>query len=241
MSYKRILQNLVPASLKLKVKGALGVPSQEKSLRKLKQLGFEARIVLDIGAYEGVWAKEFKKIYPAAKILMIEGQTAKEKCLVDLSRKISDLEYEIALLGAYEQQVDFNVYQTASSVLKEHHQTEAIVERRTLKCLDKLLENTNYSKPDLIKIDTQGYELEILKGGEKTLSEAKAVLLEVSLLDIYREVPLVAEVLEFMQKRNFVLFDICSFIYRPLDQLLYQSDFLFVKKDLFVRKNKNWS
>ncbi|NEU06773.1 FkbM family methyltransferase [Flavihumibacter sp. R14] len=241
MSYKRILKTLVPPALKSKIKNSLGVPSQEKSFRKLKQLGFEVQVVLDIGAYEGNWAKDFKKIYPSANILMIEGQTTKEKFLVDLSRKISGLDYKIALLGAYEQPVDFNVYETASSILKEHHSTEAIVEQRTLSCLDKLLENTNYSKPDLIKIDTQGYELEILKGGEKILSGAKAVLLEVSLIDIYQEVPLVADVIEFMRNRNFVLFDICSFIYRPLDQVLYQSDFLFVKKELFLRENKNWS
>ena len=78
-------------------------------------------------------------------------------------------------------------------------------------------------------------------GGEKTLSCAGAVLLEVSLIDIYKEVPLVYDVLYFMKERGFVLFDICSLIYRPLDKSLYQSDFLFVKEDSFLRANKKWS
>jgi FkbM family methyltransferase len=230
MSYKRILKGVIPHSFKSKIKSFLGVQSQEKSFRKLKQLGFEPKVVLDIGAYEGTWTKVFKMIYPAAAILMIEAQTEKEKILANLSERIIGLDYKIALLGAYEKLVEFNVYDT-----------EALIEQRRLMCLDKLLETTIYSKPDLIKIDTQGYELEILKGGEKTLSEASAVLLEVSLIDIYLDVPLAADVLEFMRKRDFFLFDICSFIYRPLDKVLYQSDFLFVKKDSNLRRNKNWS
>ena len=44
--------------------------------------------------------------------------------------------------------------------------------------------NISLNSPDFIKIDTQGYELEILKGGLNTLKHAEMVLLEVSLLNV---------------------------------------------------------
>ena len=92
----------------------------------------------------------------------------------------------------------------------------------------------------MIKLDTQGYELEVLKGGENTFKNAKAVLMEVSLLDIYKDSPLVSDVVAYMAERNFFLYDICSLMRRPLDGALYQSDFLFIKKDSELRNNKRW-
>lgn len=236
-----ILKHLIPFRLKELIKSKLGVPSQEKSFLKLKRLGFTPKLVLDIGAYEGNWSFDFKKIFPSCNILMIEGQKNKEQILKNLTKTHPGLTYKIALLGASEKEVKFNIYDTASSVWEENNDTGAIIESRVLTELDKLLFNTPFQLPDFIKIDTQGYELEILKGGENALAYASAVLLEVSMLDIYKNSPLVHDVLSFMAQRNFLLYDICTLMQRPLDGALYQSDFLFVKKDLFLRENKQWN
>jgi FkbM family methyltransferase len=204
-------------------------------------MGFSPKCTLDIGAYEGHWATDYKKIFPDSAILMVEGQFEKESHLIKTKQKYSDVDYKIALLGADNSVVTFNKYETASSVLGEHHETGAMKEIRDLATLDSLVSGTKFSKPDLIKIDTQGYELEILKGGERTLLSAEFVLLEISLLDIYVNCPLVNDVTEFMAKRGFVLYDICSLMRRPLDGTLFQSDFLFIKKDSRFRNDKRWS
>jgi hypothetical protein len=83
--------------------------------------------------------------------------------------------------------------------------------------------------------------LEILKGGEKTLANAEFVLLEVSFLDIYIDCPLVSDTITFMKQRGFVVYDICTLMKRPLDNALFQSDFLFVKEKSNFRTNKRWS
>ncbi|MEP6614287.1 MAG: FkbM family methyltransferase [Mucilaginibacter sp.] len=173
--------------------------------------------------------------------MMLEGQTLKEPALKKVVAELPGAEYKIALLGATEATVSFNIYDTASSVLIEHNTTNAKVETRNLTPLDKLLENSPFAKPDFIKIDTQGYELEILKGGEKTLAHAEFVLLEVSFLDIYINCPLITDTVSFMKQRGFVVYDICTLMKRPLDNALFQADFLFVKEDSVFRKNKQWS
>ena len=240
MAVSSFLKHFIPSSLKTKLRYQLGVPSQQKSFHSLKNLGFVPKTVLDIGAYEGLWARDFKKLFPEALILMLEGQTSKEDILKKVCADNKGLDYRIALLGATKKIVNFNIYDTASSVLEENNETGASIEQRELTCLDSLLESTGFSKPDLIKLDTQGYELEVLKGGENSLKNTKAVLMEVSLLDIYKNCPLVADVIAYMTNRNFVLYDICSLMRRPLDGALYQSDFLFVKKDSLLRNNKRW-
>ena len=234
------LKHLIPSSLKNKLRYHLGVPSQQKSFKNLRNLGFNPKTILDIGAYEGLWAVALKKTFPEARILMLEGQTSKDDILRKVCKDNSGIDYQIALLGATETLVSFNIYDTASSVLEENNETGALVEQRKLTCLDNLLENTDFNTPDLIKLDTQGYELEILRGGENNLKNAKAVLMEVSLLDIYKDCPLVSDVIAYMAERNFVLYDICSLMRRPLDGALHQSDFLFIRKDSGLRNDKRW-
>ncbi|MES2377408.1 MAG: FkbM family methyltransferase [Bacteroidota bacterium] len=232
---------LIPQKVKKSIREKMGVPSQEISLTNIKRLGFSPKFCLDIGAYEGYWTGDFKKIFPGCAITMIEGQSLKEPALIKVKNAYSDVNYKIALLGAAEAAVNFNIYESASSVLVEHFDTEAKTEQRNLLILDKLLEKNDHKKPDFIKIDTQGYELEILKGGEKALAHAEFVLLEVSLLDIYVNSPLVIDVLNFMKERGFVLYDICTLMKRPLDNALFQSDFLFVKENSQFRNNKHWA
>ena len=237
---KTLLSVFFPESLKTRLKDKLGVPSQISSLTQLKTLDFTPRFCLDIGAYKGHWTHDFIQIFPDCRILMIEGQSEMEAALIDTKKQYNDVDYKIALLGAEEKTVIFNKYETASSVLNETNVTNAKVEERRLLLLDNLLEES-ISKPDFIKIDTQGYELEILKGGEKTLAAAKVVLLEVSFLDIYIDAPLVADVLNYMNERGFVVYDICTLMRRPYDNALYQADMLFVKKDFFLREVKRWA
>jgi FkbM family methyltransferase len=234
------LKGLINEKFKKIIKEKLGVPSQERSLKNIRRLGFSPEFCLDIGAYEGNWTRDFKQIFPDCAIMMLEGQLLKEPCLIKTQNEYKDVEYKIALLGASETQVIFNIYETASSVLTEHHDTNAKTEYRNLATLDKLLETSSNKKPDFIKIDTQGYELEILKGGEKALENAEFVLLEVSFLDIYVNCPLVTETISFMKQHGFVVYDVCTLLRRPLDNALFQSDFLFIKESSGFRNNKRW-
>ncbi len=234
-----LLKRVVPAIIKKKLKEKLGVPDQEYTFKRLKKLGYQPKLVLDIGAYEGSWAKSFLTVFPNCKILMIEGQEGK-RSILEKTAEHKQLDFQIALLGSAEQEVEFNIYETASSVLKENNETGAKTEIRTLTTLDKSIIDTPFTKADFIKIDTQGYELEILKGAEKTMQQAEFILLEVSLIDIYKNCPMVAEVMAFMQSKGFVLYDICSLMRRPYDNALFQSDFLFVKETSPFRAAKQW-
>lgn len=202
-------------------------------------MGYQPAYCLDIGAFEGIWTQEFKTIFPSCAVRMIEPQFEKEKLLRKTAEAFTDVDYQIILLGAEEKIVSFNQYETASSILEEHHPTGAQIHERQLYRLDTLAADLKRS-PDFIKIDTQGYEMEIMKGGLKTINAAEFIMLEVSFLDIYRQCPLANEVISFMNDQGFVVYDICSLMKRPLDNALYQADFLFTRIESPFRQDKRW-
>ncbi|MFA7386706.1 MAG: FkbM family methyltransferase [Thiohalobacteraceae bacterium] len=70
--------------------------------------------------------------------------------------------------------------------------------------LDKVCE-TKGLRPDAIKIDTQGYELEILKGAGDVLNNVKLVELEVEFNEQYQGQPLFSDVDLYMRSRGFAL------------------------------------
>ncbi|QXU42329.1 hypothetical protein [Pedobacter sp. D749] len=124
MIYKMI-RRLIPNRFVNNLKNQFGVPNQKSSLLNLKKLGFNPVNILDIGAYEGNWALEMKSIFPKSNILMIEAQEAKREILLEKSKLIKNSSVVIALLGATEKEVEFNIYETASSVYKEDNKTNA--------------------------------------------------------------------------------------------------------------------
>ena len=60
-------------------------------------------------------------------------------------------------------------------------------------------------QPDVIKVDTQGTELDILKGAGSLLDKTLAVELEVERVHQYHDQPLFAEIDMFMREKGFTL------------------------------------
>ena len=206
-------------------------PSQEATFQTLSELGWRPKVCIDIGAYQGEWAKMFSSIFTEAQILMIEAQESKrphlERAVVESHGKHS---LEIALLGSEQgREVTFCEMETGSSVFEEQSHFPRVAVRKQLSSLDQILtKRTACAAPQCIKLDTQGYELEVLKGAQETLKKTDVVMMEVSFVRINRGCPPFAEVIAFMNQAGFGLFDICSQI-RRRDGVLWQSDVLFIR------------
>lgn len=78
--------------------------------------------------------------------------------------------------------------------------------------LDDICSSLNV-RPDFIKLDTQGTELEILQGGAHTLDDALIVEVEVEFARLYENQPLFADVHAFMRDHGFMLLDLGNFLY----------------------------
>jgi FkbM family methyltransferase len=206
-------------------------PNLIYSLENLKNEGFTPSYIIDIGAYHGEWTTMIKKIFPESNVLMIEAQEIKEGILKDISQTYSPkVFYEIQLLSSQdEREVSFVEMETGSSVFEESspYQRE-YVNKKTI-TLDTLLKkHPNFESADFLKIDVQGYELEVLKGAKQLLEKVELVLMEVSLIPVNKGCPIMSEVVQFMADYDFRVLDFCSQIRRS-DGFLWQTDLLFIK------------
>lgn len=67
----------------------------------------------------------------------------------------------------------------------------------------KKLDNLKLEKADFIKIDTQGYNLEVLKGGNSTLNKIIGIEIETEFYKIYKNQKLFEDTKKFLEKKNF--------------------------------------
>ena len=214
-------------------------PDMGRALKDARNRGLAANVIVDVGAYQGGWTTLAKSIWPHAKIFMVEANDEKRDILSEVSRRF-DAELHFALLGAQEKEnVDFVVMEAGSSVLEENSNFERRTEKKCMQTLDSVLGHVDHI--DLLKIDTQGYEIEVLTGATRLLNTASAVLLEVSLIEINKGAPLIHDILPFMKQRGFVSYEIVNTHRRHFDGAMNQIDILFVREESPLISNKSFS
>jgi FkbM family methyltransferase len=186
--------------------------SQEERFKFYKNLGANFNKVLDIGAYEGEWKQMFQNLFPNSEILMIEANQEKEKILKSKGN------YFIGLLGSEDNKLvtyykcdSPKTPQTGNSVFLENTSYAFVEEKRKTIKLSSV--PNIQEKYDLIKIDVQGSELEVIKGGLEIVKKSNFLLLELSLIEYNQKAPLVNEVMDFLKKIDFELIDIFDIHY----------------------------
>lgn len=220
-----------------------GVMSMWWSIENLKKLGFQPKTILDVGAFKGEWTKNVKEIYPNASILLVEAQPERAQEISFLVKDSRNLYFESSLVGSKDDdEVIFNVLKTGSSVFKQLHKSKTQSKTVTLKTktLDTLVEKNKLKGGYFIKLDVQGYELEVLKGASNILKETEVVLMEASLLNYNEGAPLLDEVIAYMRTIRYLPFDICEFHRKSEDGALNQLDIVFIKEDSVLRNSVNF-
>jgi FkbM family methyltransferase len=220
----------------------LQVPRIDFALERLRASGFSPSKIFDVGAYEGDFAQTCLHIWPTSQLVCFEVQPEPLKRL-RLNTNPNRVKVFECLLGAETRpSVSLYMAETASSVLIENAAPQAQSAEFAMRTIDEVIANDlGGETPALLKLDVQGYELEILKGAKQTLLKSEAVLAEVNLLDIHKNAPLLHELVTWFAERRWVAFDICGLTRRPLDHALWQADLIFIPIDSPLRSDKRWT
>ncbi|MDG2053478.1 MAG: FkbM family methyltransferase [Phycisphaerales bacterium] len=206
-------------------------PHMFHGLRLLRDRGYEPATIIDVGAFKGDWSRGVHKIWPASKQVMVEPNAAIIPEFAGAARELGATAIQELLGKEAGAKVEFAVMESGSSVFHENSPLPREVEERMLQTLDSVIDLERLEGSVLLKLDTQGYELEVLAGGEGVLSKCDMVLLEVSLIEINKGCPLVDTVIAYLAARDFRACEVIELHRRPLDAAMNQIDLVFVRED----------
>src|SRR6266496_1051166 len=162
------------------------------------------RTIVDIGANTGSYVEYLNGFFKPAAIHAFEPQAACQPKLAALRPSIPRLTiHQLALADEAGQATFFeNEYGPASSLLHVSELSKQAfpeTERETATTvrvarLDDVLDAASLERDVLIKIDVQGVEDRVIRGGRAVFSAAKIVLIEMAFTPMYESQPLFEEV-----------------------------------------------
>lgn len=207
-------------------------------LRKCKERGVMA--VLDVGANVGQFGHECREKGWTGNILSFEPQP---KAHAKLQRAAAgDKRWQVAPacgVGSHRHSIRFHLSRdsVSSSILplsegiaelnSGSEQLEAIdIE---VVPLDDLVGGT-LPRPFGLKIDTQGFELEVLRGASAVLAQTEVVVIEITFAHLYENGARCGEVIQFMEQAGFLCIGMVeAFVNVPEEEVL-QVDAVFLRK-----------
>lgn len=112
-------------------------------------------------------------------------------------------------------------------------------EQLTLKTLDSQFPKVVHANERVfLKIDTQGYEKEVILGAEATLPLLWGIQLELSLKPLYKGEASIGEMIAMLDRHGFRMRLIDPVTYDHGQGVLLQIDCIFLKDELVVRNNQ---
>jgi FkbM family methyltransferase len=209
------------------------------TLQRAKARGFAPACIFDVGASDGQWTIDCRKVFTSARYVLVDPLDANRKPLSELAIADSRITAFFGVAGSRPGIVPLHDHGDQSSILSSDDFPGVIrtVEATTV---DALFDAQRRPEPVLLKADVQGYELEVLKGASRCLASTEMLVLEVSFREIYKGSALAHEIVAYVGERGFRIFDICSYLQRSTDRDLLQSDLVFVHESSKLFSRHGW-
>jgi FkbM family methyltransferase len=202
-------------------------------LKTLAKQGFAPQTIVDIGANYGSWSQIASSVFKNAKFFLIEPQEEMRPFLDQFCDQRPNAGWLLAGAGAEEGELTLTVWddlQGSAFLIPEVQSMTPYKSQRLIPIItiDSLVASGTISIPNLVKIDVQGFELEVLKGSIGCLGKTELFIIETSLFHPLGHRPNIYRVIELMEAYGYHIHDIPDLKYRPRDGVLGQVDICFV-------------
>ena len=202
--------------IKDKIKYRLNRP-----LRRRKKLLYHFGItkILDVGANTGQYATELRKIKFEGEIISFEPISTVFEVLKRNTKDDAKIVLKNFALGDQNETKTINIsknlasssfFNRAKHLEENAKETEYISEEKVeIKTLDSIFDGLcNQGDVIFLKLDTQGYEKNILNGGKESLKKIKGIQIELALKPSYNDAPGYKEIIEILEEYGFTLFSL---------------------------------
>ena len=199
-------------------------------------------LVLDVGANAGQYGRALRESGYQGQILSFEPLSdAWAQCAASVA---NDPNWTLAprmALGARDGEVEIHIAKNSASSsllpMREIHREAAPEsayvgrEKVDLRRLDGVARDaTTRASRVLLKIDTQGYEMEVLAGATGILDRIHGLQVEISLTPLYENSPSMIDVLRALEDRGFVPYAMLPEFVDPRSGRMLQVEGLFFRE-----------
>lgn len=199
----------------------------------MQNQGHVIETVFDIGANRGMWTKKMLGLLPDAKFCMFEAN--KNLSMPNLLNKSEHKWYNVVLSKPGIDLVDFyflNQAGTGDSYYKENttHYRNVLPDTMYATTLDSIVSDDSLRIPQLLKLDTQGSELDVLEGALGILEYVDIILTEIPVLSYNKDAPSFCDYIDYMHSIGFVPVGVEQHHFS--DNFLIQMDLVFLRSDV---------
>lgn len=210
--------------------------------RRMKMVNYyRIDTLFDIGANAGQYALKMRELGYKNRIISFEPLSSAFKVLKENSSKDDNWIINNYAVGDQNCKTLINVAGNSysSSILNmlpnhiENAPNSMYVsqEKIDIKKLDTIFNSfCNQEEKVMLKIDTQGYEKNVIDGAIESLKKIEIIQLEMSIAPLYENEILLVEMIEYLRKIGFMVFSFENGFSNPITGQLLQVDGIFVKK-----------
>ena len=216
-----------------------GVAATTEHIPILRSLG-RINTIIDVGANKGQFFLAARYVFPMAKIISFEPLVSPVKKYNKLFKNDENNILYQSAIGPTIKTVPIHVSKKddSSSILPIGKTQSSIfpgtdeshTEIVSIAPLNHFISSKDLISPAFVKIDVQGYELEVLKGFEKLIERFDYIYVECSFIELYETQALADEVIQYLSRKSFRLMGIYN-TYYDTKKIAIQSDFLFKKEN----------
>lgn len=200
------------------------------AIRALAQRGYQVQTIIDIGASDGRWSLDAMEFFPISQYLLIEAQGFHEENLKIFTRQHPNSQYVLAAAGDSVGKIYFDAGDPFGG--QASHTPFAINNvELPVTTIDAEVAQRQLTGPFLIKFDTHGFELPILKGAPQTLNNTEVIIMECYAQHLMPDSLNFAQMCQHLDTLGFRCIDVVDPVWRAYDDSFWQMDLIFVRKE----------
>jgi FkbM family methyltransferase len=212
------------------------------ALRRIKALGIEPATIFDIGVAYGT--EDLYAEFKCAKYFLVDPVPQSLPYMQRWAKTLHATVHNVAL-GESDGELEIGVPDDIrESTLYEEIEQSGSLKRISvpIKRFDSIFQPADLVSPSLVKIDVQGAELALLKGMGQLIHDIDIFIIEVSsIVTLDGPAAHMFDVLDYLRRNEFTVYDVCGLCRRPLDNALAQMDLMFCKNTSKLLQDRRWS
>ncbi|MBO1059657.1 MAG: FkbM family methyltransferase [Aphanizomenon flos-aquae CP01] len=148
----------------------------------IKRIAPNCSTFIDVGAYIGDWTECFLNSARQGCLGLVfePGESAFQQIEKKFSNNLNLTLIQSACSDTIGETIFYDIYPMQSSSLTKYKQNSDIMKTKTVKVstIDQEIKNRNWDSIDFLKVDCEGYDLQVLRGSKEVLSQQKVGIIQ---------------------------------------------------------------